>query len=53
MLMLYLSSVMQYTNRPVSTWSAVWDDSMWQILQISGVMNVKRYTSTNFAGIDF
>jgi hypothetical protein len=41
-----------YTNRSVSTWSADWDDSDVADLQISG-NDVKKYTFTNFAGIDF
>jgi len=41
-----------YTNVTVDTWSAVWDDSDVTDLQISG-NDVKKYTFTNFAGIDF
>ena len=41
-----------YTNRPVTTWSADWDDSDVADLQIAGD-DVKKYSFTNFAGIDF
>jgi hypothetical protein len=41
-----------YTNRPVDTFSAVWDDSDVADVQIEGD-DVKKYTFTNFAGIDF
>ncbi len=41
-----------YTNRTVDSWSAVWDDSDVADLQIAGD-DVKKYTFTNFAGIDF
>jgi len=41
-----------YTNRTVGTWSANWDDSDVADFQISGD-NIKKYTFTNFAGIDF
>jgi len=41
-----------YTNKTVDAWSATWDDSDVSDLQISG-NDVKKYTFTNFAGIDF
>lgn len=41
-----------YTDQPVSTWSAEWDDSDVADLQVAGD-DVKKYTFTNFAGIDF
>jgi len=41
-----------YTNRSVNTWSADWDDSDVSDLQISG-NDTKKFTFTNFAGIDF
>ncbi|MDX9728307.1 MAG: Ig-like domain-containing protein [Bacteroidales bacterium] len=41
-----------YTNRTVSTWSAEWDDSDVADFQVSGDA-MKKYTFTNFAGIDF
>lgn len=41
-----------YTNRTVSTWSADWDDSDVADFQVSGDA-IKKYTFTNFAGIDF
>jgi hypothetical protein len=41
-----------YTNRTVSTWSADWDDSDVADFQVSGDA-MKKYTFTNFAGIDF
>jgi hypothetical protein len=41
-----------YTNKSVSTWSADWDDSNVEDIQIAGDP-VKKYTFTNFAGIDF
>ncbi len=41
-----------YTDRPVDTFSAVWDDSDVADEQIAGD-DVKKYTFTNFAGIDF
>ncbi len=41
-----------YTNRTVTTWSAEWDDSDVADLQISGD-DAKKYSFTNFAGIDF
>ncbi|MDF1560662.1 MAG: Ig-like domain-containing protein [Bacteroidales bacterium] len=41
-----------YTNNTVNSWSAEWDDSDVADLQISGD-DVKKYTFTNFAGIDF
>ncbi len=41
-----------YTNRTVNSWSAGWDDSDVADFQISGD-NIKKYTFTNFAGIDF
>ena len=41
-----------YTNKNVTTWSADWDDSNVADMQISGDA-VKKYTFTNFAGIDF
>ncbi len=41
-----------YTNKTVDTWSAVWDDSDVADLQVDG-NDVKKYTFTNFAGIDF
>jgi hypothetical protein len=41
-----------YTNNSVNTWSAEWDDSDVADLQIAGD-DVKKYSFTNFAGIDF
>lgn len=41
-----------YTNKTVNSWSAAWDDSDVSDLQVSG-NDVKKYTFTNFAGIDF
>ncbi len=41
-----------YTNRTVNSWSADWDNSDVADLQIAG-NDVKKYTFTNFAGIDF
>jgi hypothetical protein len=41
-----------YTNRTVGTWSADWDDSDVADFQVSGDA-MKKYTFTNFAGIDF
>ena len=41
-----------YTNRTVSTWSADWDDSDVADVLIAGD-DVKKYSFTNFAGIDF
>lgn len=41
-----------YTNVPVDTWSADWDDSDVADLQVAGD-DIKKYTFTNFAGIDF
>ncbi len=41
-----------YTNVPVSTWSAPWDDADLEDVQIAG-NNVKKYTNFTFAGIEF
>ena len=41
-----------YTNKTVDSWSAEWDDSDVADLQVAGD-DVKKYTFTNFAGIDF
>ncbi|WP_291990244.1 Ig-like domain-containing protein [Luteitalea sp.] len=41
-----------YTNVPVDTWSAVWDDADVTDIQIGGD-DVKRYTNFTFAGIEF
>ncbi len=41
-----------YTNVPVDTWSAGWDQADVTDLQIAG-NDVKRYTSLTFAGIEF
>ncbi len=41
-----------YANKTVDAWSAVWDDSDVADLQVAGD-DVKKYTFTNFAGIDF
>ncbi len=41
-----------YANKTVDSWSAIWDDSDVADLQIAG-NDVKKYTFTNFAGIDF
>ena len=41
-----------YTNNTVDSWSAEWDDSDVADLQIAGD-DVKKYTFTNFAGVDF
>ncbi len=41
-----------YTNETVETFSAVWDDSDVADEQVAGD-DVKKYTFTNFAGIDF
>ena len=42
----------EYTNETVGTWSASWDDSDVADLQVMGD-DIKKYTFTNFAGIDF
>ncbi|MCP4124917.1 MAG: hypothetical protein GY751_24510, partial [Bacteroidetes bacterium] len=42
----------EYSNEPVDSWSADWDDSDVADVQIVGD-DVKKYTFTNFAGIDF
>jgi hypothetical protein len=41
-----------YTNETIGTWSADWDDSDVADVQVAGD-DVKKYTFTNFAGIDF
>jgi len=41
-----------YTNVPVSSWSTDWDWASVEDVQISGD-DVKKYTSTGFAGIEF
>jgi len=41
-----------YTNRTVNSWSAEWDDSDVADVQVAGD-DVKKYSFTNFAGIDF
>ncbi|MEL6824075.1 MAG: hypothetical protein AAFP70_20145, partial [Calditrichota bacterium] len=41
-----------YTNEPVDTWSAVWDDADVADTTIAGD-DVKLYTNLNFAGIEF
>jgi hypothetical protein len=41
-----------YTNVPVDTWSAVWDDATVEDVQIAGNA-VKKYTNFVFAGIEF
>ena len=41
-----------YTNNTVDTWSAEWDDSDVADLQVAGD-DLKKYTFTNFAGVDF
>ncbi len=41
-----------YANVTVDAWSASWDDSDVTDLTVAGD-NVKKYTFTNFAGIDF
>jgi len=41
-----------YANRTVNTWSAEWDDSDVADFQVSGDA-MKKYSFTNFAGIDF
>ena len=41
-----------YTNKTVGTWSAEWDDSNVADLKIAGD-DVKKYSFTNFAGVDF
>lgn len=41
-----------YTNVPVDTWSASWDQADLTDLQIAG-NDVKRYTNLVFAGIEF
>lgn len=41
-----------YTNTTVDAWSASWDDSDVTDIQVAGD-DVKKYTFTNFAGIDF
>tara|TARA_R110002050_G_scaffold30673_1_gene78425 strand:+ start:4177 stop:8151 length:3975 start_codon:yes stop_codon:yes gene_type:complete len=41
-----------YTNNGVDTWSADWDDSDVADVQVAGD-DVKKYSFTNFAGIDF
>lgn len=41
-----------YTNKPVDTWSTGWDQADVADVVIAG-NNVKLYTNTNFAGIEF
>ncbi len=41
-----------YTNAPVSTWSAPWDDANVEDVQIAGNAT-KKYTNFAFAGIEF
>ncbi len=41
-----------YSNVPVSTWSAPWDDVALEDIQIAG-NNVKKYSNFVFAGIEF
>lgn len=41
-----------YSNVPVSTWSAPWDNVDLEDIQIAG-NNVKKYTNFVFAGIEF
>lgn len=41
-----------YTNVPVDTWSAPWDDADLEEIQVGG-SDVKRYTNLAFAGIEF
>jgi hypothetical protein len=41
-----------YTNRPVDTWSAGWDQADVKDTTIAG-NDVKKYTSLTFAGIEF
>jgi hypothetical protein len=41
-----------YSDVTVESWSAVWDDSDVADVQVEGD-DVKKYTFTNFAGIDF
>jgi hypothetical protein len=41
-----------YTNSTVDTWSAEWDDSDVADLKVAGD-DIKKYSFTNFAGIDF
>lgn len=41
-----------YTNVPVSTWSAVWDQAEVEDVQVAGD-DVKLYTGLAFAGIEF
>ncbi len=41
-----------YTNVPVDTWSAVWDNADLTDLQIAG-NDTKRYTNFVFAGVEF
>lgn len=41
-----------YADVPVDTWSADWDDSDVSDLQVTGD-DIKKYSFTNFAGIDF
>ncbi len=41
-----------YTNKTVGTWSAEWDDSNVADLKVEGD-DVKKYSFTNFAGVDF
>lgn len=41
-----------YTNFPVDTWSAPWDDSSIEDVQIGGD-DIKKITFTNFLGVDF
>ena len=41
-----------YTNIPIDTWSAPWDDSSYEDLQIFG-NDTKKITFGNFIGVDF
>ena len=41
-----------YTNVPIDTWSAIWDNSDVEDIQING-NDVKKITFGNFLGVDF
>ena len=41
-----------YTNVPIDTWSAIWDNSDIEDIQING-NDVKKITFGNFLGVDF
>jgi hypothetical protein len=41
-----------YANVPIDSWSATWDDSSYEDVQIAGD-NTKKIAFTNFIGVDF